>query len=152
MSWGSERGWGVHLASAQEDCAPRAARKFPPTSKAALIYLGLTAGETEAHSTSGCCPEAEQRNPRPRHPRSRTPELNVLAWGGSWPFSCALVHLFSLIHSFSICGTRTWFLVCGLPGEPLARRQVPRHPHRAQSAEAAGMCSPLAVSNRGNLM
>lgn len=90
----------------------RAAGKFPPISEAALIYLGLTEGETEA----------EQRKPRPRQGRSRTPELNVLAWGGSWSFSCALVYLFSLIHSFSICGTRTWFLVRGLPGEPLARR------------------------------
>lgn len=140
---GAERGWGMHLASVQEDCAPRAARRFPPTSEAALICLGLTEGETEAHSTSGCCLEAEQRNPRPRHPRNRTPELNVLARGGSWSFTCTLVHLFSLIHSFSIRGTRTWFLVRGLPGESLATRHVPRHPQRGSVRGGCGNVQPL---------
>lgn len=80
------------MASAQEDCVPRAARKFPPTSGAALIYLGLTEGETEAHSRSECSPEAGAAESRPPQGRSRTPELNVVAWGGSWSFTCALIY------------------------------------------------------------
>lgn len=104
---------------------PRAARKFPPTSEAALTYLGFTEGETEAHTRLQGSLEAGAAESQAPAGRSRTPELKVLASGRE-----LVIHLrlssFIFIDSFiQHRGTPTLCSVCGLPGEPLAGRQVP---------------------------